>query len=118
MTRPGRAPSERDTLGRAKASSEGAGNCGRLSCQGVKDWAIRGVVPWTLRDHGAQRALETLQFINLPTDVSNVLFGDALRLPTCHVPISREPKNPGQSPRGEPKSRSSWDKHKVRLISF
>ena len=45
--------------------------CGRLSCQGVKDWAIRGVVPSTLGDHGAQRALETFQFIDLPMDVSN-----------------------------------------------
>src|SRR6476646_1453751 len=26
----------------------GTGMCGRLSCQGVKDWAIRGVVPSTL----------------------------------------------------------------------
>src|SRR4029453_11273112 len=118
MTRPGRAPSERDTLGRAKASSEGAGNCGRLSCQGVKDWAIRGVVPSTLRDHGAQRALETLQFINLPTDVSNVLFGDALRLPTCHVPISREPKKRAHVLKGETQFACSSDEDQVLLISF
>lgn len=54
--------------------------------QGVKDWAIQGIVPSTLRDHVAQRALETFQFINVPMDAmccSVMLFtcAQALRCP-------------------------------------
>jgi hypothetical protein len=71
-----------------------------------------------LRDHGAQRALETLQFINLPTDVSNVLFGDALRLPTCHLPISREPKKRAHVLKGETQFACPSDEDQVPLIFF
>ena len=51
-------------------------------CQGTKDWTIRGLVASTLRDHGAQRKLETFQFFNLLPDTSNVSLGDALHLRT------------------------------------
>jgi hypothetical protein len=37
--------------------------------QGIKDWSIRGLVALTLRDHGAQHALEVLQFFNLLPDI-------------------------------------------------
>jgi hypothetical protein len=46
--------------------------------QGIKDWAIRGLVASTLGDNGAQRALETFQFFNFLLDVSYVALGDAL----------------------------------------
>ncbi len=85
-----------------------------LKLPSVKNWAIRGVVTSTLRDHGAQRALETFQFIDLPMDVSNVVFGDALHLPTCHVPIASEAKKRAHVLKGKPNSRARRTKTKRR----
>jgi hypothetical protein len=92
--------------------------CGRSSCQSVEDWAIRDVVPSTLRDHGAEHALETLQFIKLATDVSNVLFGDALHLLTCLVPTSSEPKKRAHVPIHVPVGADRCDRPRSCLLHY
>jgi hypothetical protein len=79
---------------------------------------VRALVPSTLRDNGAQRALETFQFIKLRMDVSNVVFGDALHLPTCHVPISSEAKKRAHVLKGESQFACPSDEEQVPLIFF
>ena len=70
----------------------------------LKDWAIRGVVPSTLRDHGAQRALETFQCIDLPMDVS--------------VPIASEPKKRAHVLKGEIQFACPSDEDQAPLTFF
>jgi hypothetical protein len=89
----------------------------RSSGQGVKDWAIQGIVPSTLRDHVAQRALETFQFINLPMDVSNALFRDALHL-RASAALSGEPEQHANFAERETQFTSPAHEQQALLIFF
>ena len=71
-----------------------------------------------MRGHGAQRAVETFQFIDLPMDVSNVVFGDALHFPTCHLPISSELKKCAHVLKGEAQLACPSDEDQAPLIFF
>ncbi len=73
--------------------------------QGIKDWAIRALVASTLRDHCAQRELETFQLFNLSPDVSNVSLCDALHLRARAASLG-EPQEQRTSSSEKPNSRA------------
>jgi hypothetical protein len=70
-----------------------------------------------LRDHVAQRALETFQFINLPMDVSNALFRDSLHL-RASTALSGEPEQHANFAERETQFTSPAHEQQALLIFF